>query len=137
MTFSIVSRTGAALAAVLLCASPAAAQTPAPQAPTTGVLTTLTVKSDVQRADIMKVMPTEVRDTVRLYLDGKIAQWWARGDGRGVVFILNAATVADAKAIIDTLPLSKAGLATFEYVALTPLTPLRMLIAEPPSAPKD
>jgi hypothetical protein len=112
-----------------------AAQAPAP-GPTTGVLTTLMVKADVQRADIMKVMPNEVRDTVKLYLDGKIAQWFARADGRGVVFILNCATVADAKAITDTLPLSKANLATFEYVALTPLTPLRMLLTEPPSAPK-
>ena len=112
-----------------------AAQAPAP-APTTGVLTTLTVKADVQRADIMKVMANEVRDTVKLYLDGKIQQWWARGDGRGVVFILNCASVAEAKALTDTLPLSKANYATFEYVALTPLTPLRMLIAEPPSAPK-
>ena len=84
---------------------------------------------------------TGVRDvsthTVKLYLDGKISQWFARADGRGVVFILNAATVAEAKAITDTLPLAKAGIATFDYVALTPLTPLRMLIAEPPSAPKD
>src|SRR5258706_264484 len=105
-------------------------------APIIGVLATLTVKADAQRADIMKVMPNEVRDTVKLYLDGKIAQWFARADGRGVVFILNCATVAEAKAITDTLPLSKASLATFDYVALTPLTPLRMLIAEPPSAPK-
>jgi hypothetical protein len=112
-----------------------AAQAPAP-APTIGVLTTLTVKGDVQRADIMKVMPNEVRDTVKLYLDGKIQQWWARGDGRGVVFILNCASVAEAKALTDTLPLSRANYATFEYVALTPLTPLRMLIAEPPGAPK-
>jgi hypothetical protein len=114
----------------------ATAQTPQP-APTVGVLTMLTVKSDVARADILKVMPSEVRDTVKLYLDGKIAQWFARADGRGVVFVLNCATVTDAKAITDTLPLAKAGLVTFEYVALTPLTPLRMLIAEPSSAGKD
>ena len=112
-----------------------AAQAPAP-APTIGVLTTLTIKGDVQRGDIMKVMPNEVRDTVKLYLDGKIQQWWARGDGRGVVFILNCASVAEAKALTDTLPLSRANYVTFEYVALTPLTPLRMLIAESPSAPK-
>lgn len=112
-----------------------AAQAP-PAAPTTGVLTTLTVKADAQRTDIMKVMPNEVRDTVKLYLDGKIAQWFARADGRGVVFILNCATVAEAKAITDTLPLSKANLATFDYIALTPLTPLRMLIGEPSGAPK-
>jgi hypothetical protein len=114
-----------------------AAQAPAlAPTPTIGVLTTLTVNGDVPRADIMKVMPNEVRDTVKLYLDGKIQQWWARGDGRGVVFILNCASVAEAKALTDTLPLSRANYATFEYVALTPLTPLRLLIAEPPSAPK-
>jgi hypothetical protein len=124
-----------ALVLALAASGHPAAQTPAP-APTIAVLTTLTVKADAQRADIMKVMPNEVRDTVKLYLDGKIAQWFARADGRGVVFILNCATVAEAKAITDTLPLSKASLATFDYVALTPLTPLRMLIAEPPSAPK-
>ena len=77
-----------------------------------------------------------MRDTVKLYLDGKIQQWWARADGKGVVFVLNASTVADAKAITDTLPLSKANLATFDYIALTPLTPLRMLIAPPAAAPK-
>lgn len=124
-----------ALALGVAAAGRSAAQASAP-APTIGVLTTLTVKGDVQRADIMKVMPDEVRNTVKLYLDGKIQQWWARGDGRGVVFILNCASVAEAKALTDTLPLSKANYATFEYVALTPLTPLRMLIAEPPSAPK-
>lgn len=113
------------------------AQAPSAAAPTMGVLTMLTVKPDAQRPDIMKAMPSEVRDTVKLYLDGKISQWYARSDGRGVVFILNCSTVAEAKAITDSLPLTKANLATFEYVALTPLTPLRMLIAEPPSAPKD
>ena len=66
--------------------------------------------------------------TVKMYLDGKIQQWYSRSDGRGVVFILNATSVADAKALTDQLPLSKANLATFEYTALSPLGPLRMLI---------
>ena len=135
MTITRFSTTVAILMAGL--AVPVAAQTPAPSAPTVGVLTTLSVKSDAQRADIMKVMPNEVRDTVKLYLDGKIAQWFGRADGRGVVFILNCSGVAEAKAITDTLPLSKANLATFDYVALTPLTPLRMLITEPASVPKE
>lgn len=107
---------------------------PAPasaQAPVTGILTTLTVKPDVERARIMKVMQDEVRTTLKLYLDGKIQQWWARSDGKGVVFIMNCTTVAEAKAITDTLPLSKASFANFEYTALTPLNPLRLLLAEP------
>ena len=123
---------------LLLASANAMAQAPPPPAaPTTGVLAILSVKADVQRADITKVLPNEVRETVRLYLDGKISQWFGRSDGRGVVFIINSTSVADAKAITDTLPLVKANLATFEFMALGPLTPLRALIAEPTSAPKQ
>jgi hypothetical protein len=104
---------------------------PPPAAPVTAVLATLTVKPDVPRPEIMKTMPQEVRDTVRLYLEGRIQQWYARADGRGVVFVLNAASVEEAKKITDTLPLSKAGLVTFDYLALTPLTPLRALLSQP------
>jgi hypothetical protein len=118
----------------VLSAAPVMAQ-PAPAAPTTGVLTMLTIRPDADRSTIPGIMPNEVRDTVRLYLDGKIAQWWARSDGRGVVFILSVASVADAKALMETLPLAKANIATFEYIPLTPLTPLRILLADP-AAPK-
>ena len=121
---------------MLLSALPVWAQTPAP-APTNAVLTTLTVKSDIDRAQIMKVMPDEVRETVKLYLEGKIQQWYARSDGKGVVFILNCSSVAEAKAMTDTLPLSKNKLADFEYVPLGPLTPLRFLLTEPATPPRD
>ena len=123
-------RTALATVALFLAAATAFAQTQ-PPAPTTAVLTMLTIKPDADRSKIPGVMPQEIRDTVRLYLDGKIQQWYARADGRGVMFILNVATIADAKALTDTLPLSKAGLATFEYTALTPLTPLRILLTDP------
>lgn len=107
---------------------PAQSQTPVP---VIAVLTTLTVKSDVDRSQVMKVLPEEVRATVKLYLDGKIQQWFSRADGKGVIFVMSCTTVADAKALTDTLPLSKANLANFEYTPLTPLGPLRLLIAEP------
>ncbi len=96
-------------------------------------MATLTVKDGVTRDQIMKVMPTEVRDTVRLYLDGKIQQWYARGDGKGVVFLLDCKTVAEAKNILEALPLIKANLAAFDYMPLGPLSPLRMLLS--PAAP--
>ena len=122
------------LAALLLSAylaeQPAA---PAPPMPVTSVLATLTVKPGIDRAALAPVMPDEVRDTVKLYLDGKIQQWFARGDGRGVVFLLNAKSIEDAQAITDTLPLVKAHLATFEFMTLGPLTPLRYLM--PAAAP--
>ena len=104
------------------------AQAPS-SAPTTAVLVNLTIKADADRAAVTKTLPEEVRATVRLHLDGKIAQWYGRSDGRGVVFILNATSVADAKAAMETLPLAKANLAQFDYTALGPLTPLRLLVA--------
>ena len=117
-----------ALSLALLAAAPLRAQQPPPPAAATQVLATLTVKTDADRPAIMKVMPQEVRDTVKLYLDGKIQQWYSRTDGRGVVFILNVTSVADAKALTDTLPLVKANLVTFDYMPLAPLAPLRLLL---------
>jgi hypothetical protein len=114
-------------AVLLLAATPLSAQSPA-STPATQVLTSLMVKADVDRGQLMKVMPEEVRETLKLYLDGKIQQWYARSDGRGVIFILNCTTAAEAKAITDHLPLSKANFATFEYTPLGPLAPLRMLL---------
>ena len=123
------------IALVFLTSGTISAQTPA-TAPTTAVLVNLTIKPEVDRPRLMKVMPDEVRATVKLYLDGKIQQWYSRSDGRGVMFILNSTSAADAKAVMDELPLSKAGMANLEFTALGPLTPLRALIA-PPAAEKD
>jgi hypothetical protein len=127
-----------ALAASLV-AAPAAlgAQQGAPPVPTTVVMASLTINAGVDRALIEKTMPAEVRETVQLYLDGKIQQWFARADGRGVVFLMNSASVTDAKALLEQLPLARTGLATFEYTALGPLSPLRRLIAAPTAASED
>ena len=128
MQLNLLCRVGLpALAAVSLFAQ-------APEPPkVTLVMATLTVKDGVTRDQMMKVLPTEVRDTVRLYLDGKIQQWYARGDGKGVVFLLDCKTVADAKVILEALPLVKGNLASFDYMPLGPLSPLRLLLA--PAAP--
>lgn len=121
---------GAVSLALVLSTGTISAQPPA-AAPTTAVLVQLTIKPDADRSHVMKVLPDEVRATVALYLDGKIHQWYSRGDGRGVVFIVNAGDVAAAKALMDSLPLAKANLANFEFTALAPLTPLRLLMAPP------
>jgi hypothetical protein len=73
---------------IVLAAAPLSAQAP-PATAATAVMTTLTIKADADRAQVMKVLPDEVRATVQLYLDGKIQQWYSRADGRGVVFIMN------------------------------------------------
>ena len=91
----------------------------------------LTVKDGVDRAEMSRVMPKEVRDTVQLHLDGRIDQWYARGDGRGVVFILNARTIDEAKSFMEVLPLVQGKFASFDYMTLGPLSPLRILLAPP------
>ena len=118
-------------AALVAATAPLFAQPPV-AGPTTAVLIRLTVKPDVDRPQLMKVMPDEIRATVRLYLDGKIQQWYSLSDGKGVVFIMNCANVGEAKALMDGLPLSKANMANLEFTGLAPLTPLRLLLGDPP-----
>jgi hypothetical protein len=98
---------------------------------TTGVIVILIAKAGVTREQVMTVMPAEIRETVQLYLNGKIREWYSRGDGRGVVFLLNTRDVAEAQAIIEDLPLAKENVTDHEYVAVGPLLPLRLLIASP------
>jgi hypothetical protein len=94
----------------------------------------LTVKPGVAREQITKVMPEEVRATVRLYLAGKIRQWYSRSDGKGVVFILDCRDVAEAQSVMEQLPLAKEKLADYEFTAMTPLAPLGALLGNPPAA---
>lgn len=99
---------------------------------TTAVLVIQTPKQGVTVQQIMAVMPSEVEATVRLYLDGKIREWYSRGDGRGVVFLVEAKTEEEARATMETLPLIKGRLMDDQYIPVGPLTPLKMLIG--PSA---
>ena len=108
---------------------PSIAQAQATSPTTTGVMAILTVKAGVTREQVMAVMPAEIRQTVLLYLNGKIREWYSRGDGRGAVFLLDAKDVAEAQAIMDDLPLAKENIMDHEYIAVGPLLPLRLLTA--------
>ena len=95
---------------------------------TTEVLVMQTPKQGVTAQQIMAVIPAEIRATVKLYLDGKIRQWYSRGDGKGVIFLVDAKTEDEARAIMETLPLAKEQLMDHEYIPVGPLMPLRALI---------
>lgn len=112
-------------------ANPSLAQEQVLSAATTGVMAIVTVKAGVTREQVMATMPAEIRQTVQLYLNGKIREWYSRSDGRGVVLLLDTKDVADARAIIAGLPLSKQNLVDDAFIALSPLMPLRMLMANP------
>lgn len=109
----------------------AQAALPAPQGsavPTTKVLAIGRLLAPRQSEGFQKVMPSEVRATVDLYLKGKIDQWYVKQDGTGVVFIMNVTTLDEAHALLEALPLGEAKLMAFDLISLGPLNPLRMLI---------
>jgi hypothetical protein len=94
---------------------------------TTAVLVILTPKQGVTPQQVMAVIPEEIQATVRLYLDGKIREWYSRGDGKGVIFLVDAKTEDEARALMETLPLAKQNLMDHEYIPVGPLMPLKAL----------
>ena len=104
------------------------AQTQPSTSTTTGVFALLKAKLGVTREQVMAIMPAEIRATIQLYLDGKIREWYSREDGKGGVFLLNTWDVAEARSIMESLPLAKENMLDHEYIPVGPLMPLRLLV---------
>ncbi len=98
--------------------------------PTTRILALGTMRSPLTPEQQQEIMPREVPDTLRLYLQGTIDQWFARRDGTGVVFLLNLTSVSEAEALLEALPLGQAKLMTFELIPVGPLFPLALLLSK-------
>ena len=96
-----------------------------PPTPTTRILAIGTVNPGVDPAAVRSILPKEVRETVKLYLDGKIDQWFSLKGRSGVVFILNVTDPAAAREMLEKLPLGQAHLMTFELIRLAPLRQLQ------------
>jgi hypothetical protein len=92
------------------------------------VLVIETAKPGVTAQQIMAIIPAEIRASVKLYLDGKIREWYSRGDAKGVIFLVDAKTEDEARAIMETLPLAKEELIDHEYIPVGPLVALRALM---------
>jgi hypothetical protein len=95
--------------------------------PTTRILAIGTIPAGTDLARVRAILPTEVRETIKLYLDGKIDQWFSLADRNGVVFLLNEADTRTAAAMLENLPLGQAHLMHFDLIPLAPLAPLRQL----------
>jgi hypothetical protein len=118
------------LAALMICLMSSGlghAQSAAPPTPTTRILAIGTVNPGVDPAAARAILPTEVRETVKLYLDGKIDQWFSLQGRSGVAFILNVTDPVAAREMLEKLPLGQAHLMSFELIPLAPLNPLRQL----------
>ncbi len=132
-------RKPAVLAALALAVAPLlGAQAPPSSLPSVPTTRVLAIGHIVPGADFSKVRPVlrnEVPDTVRLYLAGKIDQWYTRKDANGVVFILNVTSVEEAHALLEKLPLGQAHLMEFDLIPLGPLSPLNLLLQSQTSPP--
>ena len=117
------------VAAVAESQSPSPSGLPSVAIPkTTEVIVIQTPKPGVTFQQIRAVLPSEVRATLNLYLDGKIREWYSRSDGKAVIFLVDAKTEDEARDLIETLPLTKAQLMDVEYIPVGPLMPLRALL---------
>jgi hypothetical protein len=115
-----------ALASLALPAASLAQSANSPT-PTTRILAIGTVTPGADPAAVRSILPTEIRETVKLYLDGKIDQWYSQQSRNGVVLILNLNDLATAHDMLEKLPLGQAHLMSFELIPLAPLNPLRQL----------
>jgi hypothetical protein len=111
----------------LFLPGPSAAQLTSPPTPTTRILAIGTVNAGVDPAAVQSILPAEARETVKLYLDGKIDEWFSLQDRSGVAFILNVTDRTAARDMLEKLPLGQAHLMSFELIPLGPLNPLRQL----------
>ncbi len=76
---------------------------------------------------LQKHMPQEVPSTLKLYLDGKVEQFWFR-EKVGPIFLMNVDSVEQAQATLNALPLVAEKLMAYEFLPVGPLMPLGLLL---------
>jgi hypothetical protein len=101
-----------------------------PIVPTTKILAIGQFTKPPTPEQINEFFAKEVPATLRLYLAGKIDQWWIRQTQTGPVFLLNVTSLEEARALMEKLPLGQAGLMKHELIELGPLTPLHLLLKD-------
>src|SRR3974390_3043935 len=75
--------------------------------PPTKILAIGTINPGFEQSQVFAVLPEEVRETVDLYLDGKIEQWYSLQGKPGVAFIINVTDPAAAHEMLERLPLGQ------------------------------
>ncbi|MDB5581337.1 MAG: hypothetical protein JWR80_6513 [Bradyrhizobium sp.] len=68
------------------------------------------------------------QETLRLYLNGKVEQFWFRKDGKGVVLLLTAESQDEAASLLRGLPFAIANAIRFEILPVGPMMPFVRLL---------
>lgn len=74
-------------------------------------------------------MLDEIRHTWQAYKDGHISDIYFRQDRPGVAILLDCKSVDEAKTLLASFPLVRAGLIDFEAIPLGPFANWEMLFA--------
>jgi muconolactone delta-isomerase len=83
---------------------------------------------DPQR-DIYPHLRDEAMRAWELHTQGVIREMYFKAEHGGAVLMLECADAAEARQVLDTLPLVKAGLVDFDIIPLGPFVPLTALFA--------
>ncbi len=76
-------------------------------------------------AKVMALMKEEAELAWRYMKAGVIRENYLRQDGKGAMAVLECSSVAEARSIMNSFPLVKAGLIEFEFIPLGTFTPWR------------
>ncbi len=88
-------------------------------------------KPDLTAADFAPYLKAEAQRVWDLQQAGVIREVYFRADQHTAVLMLECATLEDAQAALNSLPLVERGLITFELVPLKPYDGFARLFAEP------
>jgi hypothetical protein len=84
-------------------------------------------KANAPREQLMPHMASEVPATLKLYLDGKVEQFWFQ-EGNGPIFLMDVESVEAAEKTLGSLPLVASKLMSYEFKPVGPLKPLGLLM---------
>ena len=92
------------------------------------VLAVATINKPLSPEQRQQIMPSEVPATLKLYLDGKIEQFWFRQDKPGVIFLMNVDTDRAGQDGGRSAAAYVRRLRDYELMQVGPLAPLGLLI---------
>jgi hypothetical protein len=93
------------------------------------VLAMLTLMPEAKLETIRAELANELKASWALYASGALREVYATEDPKRVVFVLEAADTADAKRLLEPLPLVAAAFFKLEFVELRPFVNWSMLFA--------
>ena len=85
---------------------------------------------EVTREALQPYFVAEAKAAWDLYVGGAVRELYSRTDRPGVVIVLEAESVEDARQVLSTLPMMQAGLTDFEYLPVGAFNSFALLFAK-------